>query len=362
MRQMTVSRVRLGRRLMLASIYGVVALGLGVMLGAAPARPAGAPATAGVNKAGADAQFEKAKALYDDGKYAEAQVENDKALAMDPGNTSALLLKRVLGTKVTATGEPAATMATSTGPAGRMALLNTQQISLIRLMELGPDDRRITGTVDRKTLDDLWDYLTAKDPTIDKSRATHDAFVAPANFPAQVRKIRESNDSKFMEKVLLTNDPAVLLTYRNTINTFVLQNCATSECHGGAKGGALRLVSPGTAAEQQYTNFYILTQYTNAEGRMIDRDNPDQSLLVQYALPWANAAFKHPKAEVKKLTGPQDNRMRVITDWVKSLAFPKPNYQITFELPRASRPAMAPVAASAPATAAATAASKPAGK
>ena len=76
-------------------------------------------------------------------------------------------------------------------------------------------------------------------------------------------------------------DPAAIgpNSFRN-VQTFVLQNCATSECHAAEKpgaGGNFRLISLSgglnnpTAEQQLYTNFYIMAMYANKDGK-IDKE------------------------------------------------------------------------------------------
>jgi hypothetical protein len=346
-----------------------MAMGIGVALAAAPGR-GGAATPAGVNKAGADAQVQKAKALYDQARaaedsnnngeaqrlYAQAQAENEKALALDPSNETALLLKKVIVAKMSAAPETGTTTK-ATGPAGRVPLLTAQQVSMIRLIELSPDDARITGRVDPKILEDFWQNVVKADTTNDTSKATHDRFVNPQNFPIQARRIRDDNEQKYMEGVTITSDPATIATFKTSVLTYTLQSCATSDCHGGDKAGNFKLINPATSAEQVYTDYYILTMYSNADGAMIDRQNSNNSLLVQYGLPWANAKIKHPKVDVRKLTGPNDARLVKIQAWMQNLGLTRPNYHISYEVPGVV-PASAPASATAPATAAGTPAAK----
>jgi tetratricopeptide (TPR) repeat protein len=329
------------RRRTAFACFVLAALSFGIAFAAAPAtatRPASRPAISAADKAAAEAQYDKANALYQQGKYAEAQVENEKALKLDPANFNALLMRRVLEGKLSnltpAGGEsqPAAVAAQ-----GKISLLTTQQVSMIRLMELGSADTRITGRIDPKVLEDFWQNVILKDDRQMATRAAHDAFINPANFPAQVRRIRESREVKYMEQITLNTDPAAFDVYRRNVQTFVLSNCATAECHSETgQGGNFRLVNPARSTEQQYTDFYILNQYANADGKMIDRATAEKSLLVQYSLPWANASAKHPKIDIRRLSGPRDSRLSPILDWINSLGFTKPDYHIDYPVPGAA--------------------------
>jgi tetratricopeptide (TPR) repeat protein len=362
--------VRSRTRALSLAIYGICVLGFGIALAAVPAVAGGGaaastsapasrpPVVSPADKAAAEAQFDKASALYQQKKYAEAQIENDKALQLDPTNVNAVLMQSTLK-RYLAGGMPgsAATQGVAAiGVGGKIPVLTTQQVSLIRLMELGPNDRAI-GRIDVKGLEDYWQNFALKDALGDKSKAAHDAFINPGNFVGQVARIRESREIKYMQMITLTSDPATFIFYHNNVQTFVLANCATADCHGGEKapGGNFRLLNPATTTEQQYTNFYILSQYANQDGKMVDRDNPEKSLLMQYGLPWASASTKHPKVEARKLTGLNDTRLRSMNDWIRTLAFPKPNYGITYDVPGGA----APAPASAPAATTAATATAP---
>jgi hypothetical protein len=125
-----------------------------------------------------------------------------------------------------------------------------------------------------------------------------------------------------------------------------------------------------------YTNFYILQQYSKpietgvgpspfggkgpVQRKMIDRTNPDQSLLAQYALPVDFSMYRHPEVANYRpiLSGRDDARYRRLISWMKDSLAPvpaDPKYGITYELPSGMSPATAPAtrAAAAPTTQAA---------
>lgn len=109
--------------------------------------------------------------------------------------------------------------------------------------------------------------------------------------------------------VTIMNDPPAIADFRRSVQPIILNGCATSGCHGGPDAGKFTLVSPATTDEATYTNFYVLTNYKKqlqtvvpaggifggmTEIEMIDRGNPQRSLLVQYSLPADVAEFDHP--------------------------------------------------------------------
>jgi hypothetical protein len=148
------------------------------------------------------------------------------------------------------------------------------------------------------------------------------------------------------------SDPASIAEYRTRIQPLILNGCAASACHGGAKGGDLILYNPADNDATSYTNFYILDRYKKKlkdplstgvfgsdDRKMIDRSSGRKSILAQFALPADIADLDHPQVQgysgaIKTVDDP---RLIQILDWMtKSLKQPEPDYGIKFDPPRAS--------------------------
>jgi len=71
----------------------------------------------------------------------------------------------------------------------------------------------------------------------------------------------------------------------------------------------------------ELTNFFILTQTTIDGRHMINRDNPEESLLLQWGLPRANARFAAPDIEGWRpyYRDTQDPRYLEHLEWIRSL-------------------------------------------
>jgi hypothetical protein len=249
------------------------------------------------------------------------------------------------------------TATTGTGAADKVRLLKPSDISLIRFKELSNEDlKTMKGKIDRKTLDLYWQQVIMQSGT-EVSKDAQNAFVNPNNFVQQVQAIKDSGNASFMEKVEFTTDPSALVTFKRTIQTFVLQNCATAQCHAGEKAGSFRMIKPANNDQVVYTNFYILSMYNGRDGKMIDRDQPAKSLLLQYALPKTVTSTPHPKIDTHHFADATSPEFQAIVTWIKSLSFPRPNYGITYEVP-----GPAPIATPATMPAATRPATKPAAK
>ncbi len=323
------------------SLAAAASLAAGALFAAPAGGLAGQPAATASTPDTAAAAYQRAKALFDQDDYTAAIAEADRALALNPRLMEAKILRQVSMSRLAAATQANAT----TGPGTSLPLLTPEQINSIRLTELRDDDTDLQGSIDRKTLERFWNEVARKDVTAQDARAAEGAFLNPANLTRQVQRIRASNLPQYIEKIKLTSDPADMLRFKTNVHRFVLENCATSGCHGGAGAGNFRLVRPAIAVTPAilYTNFYILTTYTRDNERMINRDDPRRSLLLQYALPKSLATLPHPGRDVRKLPSEKTPEFTVISDWIRGLAFPTPVYHL---------PGMAPTAAAtAPATA-----------
>jgi hypothetical protein len=298
-----------------------------------PARGAATrPAVTAAARQQSVAQQQRAFELFGEGKLAEAKAENDRALQTDPNNEDAIRLRAVLQDRMNAAATTNPAGGAAAAAASKPKALTNSQVSIIRLLEMSDADN-LTGSIRRDAREDYWNNVYVKENGADTSPTAHSAFLNPSNFLEVARRFRETRNPKYMEAVTINNDPASLSDYKTTINTFVLQNCATAACHGGNNAGDFRLLTARDNASI-YTNFYVMSMYNaKSGGKVIDRDNPERSLFLQYALPRQQASFPHPgDLDLRKLASTQDPRFEQMRQWVLSLAQPRPNYGITYEV------------------------------
>jgi hypothetical protein len=314
---------------------------------------------------------------FNAGQYALARDAAESARVIDPNNAEAarmletaqaqMRLERAkqqgaapaLGTGAVPAGRDAAggRAAPGTQPMGDKKLLGPAEINAIRQAELRPEDSGVRVRFERDVKKRFINYK-ALPPNALNSMSVNE----------QVQRIVTEGTPEMRRDVQILSDPPALFQYRRSIQPFVLANCATAGCHGGPASQTVSLITPGDSDAAAYTNFYILQKYTKpvkqtddsvfgrGDLRLIDRQHPEQSLLLQYAMPGTIAESDHPDVTGYRapVRGPADPKYRLLADWIGTALQPvEPDYGFEFQTPgSATKPATQPASApAAPATA-----------
>lgn len=173
--------------------------------------------------------------------------------------------------------------------------------------------------------------------------------------------LRESRDPDMLEDVRIASHPTSILEYLNRVQPIILNGCATSECHGGAAARSFALYGDARDDAASYTNFYVLMNTsaripkvaggafdgvpaaetqpatdTGPLGRLIDRVQPDDSLLLNYMLPRDKARFPHPAVKNYDglVIGTNEQNYQIVRRWIaESLnRLPGRGYGFSFRL------------------------------
>ena len=130
-------------------------------------------------------------------------------------------------------------------------------------------------------------------------------------------------------------------------------SCADTSCHAAASGaGGFRLLIPRAVSSTDpisvrtnYTNFLVLDLFVSAEDlRLIDRNRPVESLILQYGLPPEKARFKHPLVQGSAIrpifSGKDDRGYKQIHTWIRSALHGPvhPMYNLNYVPPFLSAP------------------------
>ncbi len=167
------------------------------------------------------------------------------------------------------------------------------------------------------------------------------------------------------ERIAVDSDPAVFDAFRRRVLPLVNRGCARSGCHGGKGAREFRFpVGSSGSDTYAYTAFVLLDQMQTAHGPLVNRANPEESVLLTYMLPPEATDRGHPPVgrgpAFKPVVRSRDDRLyAAVLEWIDQLAVPRPEYGLAYENPyagRRSRAAKAPAdVESSPATRPATA-------
>ena len=222
-------------------------------------------------------------------------------------------------------------------PANR---LSREQINLIRVFEIDLTKRPVV-VVPPKVIDEVFKYYADGQLLGETERRKFKGRKGWQQLEQMFELVRDNPQIRSLYKqVKVRDDPPAMRTFRTRIHRhYGLNYCGTAGCHGGEEAGSLQFFRERpTHIATVYTNFFMLDSF-KAKSRydMIDRENPDRSLLIQYALPAADALEPHPQVKGwKPLLKPQrgdrrDRRAQMVIDWINSLQKLSTNYMIEFK-------------------------------
>jgi hypothetical protein len=229
------------------------------------------------------------------------------------------------------------TTADKLGKIRKKWLIDEKAIQRIRLEELRKDDR-----VQIEFKDDVIDRF------IDGMRGTGDfanqGFENRFRGGSPLAKTRyildhiDRNNTGVKDDIIIKSDPKFMRTFRSKIWPALRQNCATADCHGGDKapGGFKVFVHRGRNERVDYTNFLLVDGYVSNGRRLIDRNNPDESLLLHYGLPRKLARYKHPEPRTRHIFPRRNNaKFKLFKEWITELQGPlHPDYRLDYKPPK----------------------------
>jgi hypothetical protein len=179
---------------------------------------------------------------------------------------------------------PATAPSTTPAPTRTVTL---DEINFIRQAELRDNDN-VRVRIDTDLRKRFTDYVNMPLADFSAMPPIQQAFM-----------ILDKGKKQMRRDVKILSDPAAIIQYRRDVQRTLIVGCATSKCHGGSNAGTFKLFPQDTPAAA-YTNFLVLQQtMVPSNGRrvsLIDRQSPDQSVLLGYMLPPATSDMPHPPA------------------------------------------------------------------
>ena len=213
-------------------------------------------------------------------------------------------------------------------------LLTEKDVNIIRVYEIDfdrPPKMHISPDSIREILEMYGDSKLIPSDSVGRTRL----FRAE---PLEVVKLLfDLHARDLYSRIDVQTEPPSLNLFRQRVHdAWLIPNCATSRCHGGLDAGRLFLHRHNHKRPNvRYTNMLILERWDETERPLIDYDKPEDSLLLQYALPRKDARFPHPDVKGFRpiFTRANQRLLRDSLAWIRSMYRPRPRYPVSFEAP-----------------------------
>jgi len=226
-------------------------------------------------------------------------------------------------------------------PAGEVSalpqqLLTDDDVNIIRVFEIDfAHPPKVL--VDRETIRRLLERY-GENKLLPASQTERERIYR-ADSLAIVRLMFQLRARDLYPQIQVLSEPYALNLFRQRVHdTFLINNCTTSRCHGGLEGGRLFLHRRDYKdAPVRYTNLLILERLKlDPQWPLINYEEPGDSLLIQYGLPREKTRKPHPPARGWKpaFRRPDDRMVRYTIQWIRAMFKPRPEYPVDYEPPR----------------------------
>jgi len=217
--------------------------------------------------------------------------------------------------------------------------LSDEAINLIRLWELPADEKELRELkpriiIPRAAITDLFNDFADKEG-VPKGRREQDAFRRLDGWQ-QVGKFFEVRARELYPEIRVVEDPPTMLAFRRLVYPRYINTYFAPTFGSGAVDGLILFGGKGDKARSAYTDFYILHKYEDGFQRMIDRDKPAESLLLQWGLPRDQAKFPAPDVPGWRpffTRGVEDEQYQKVAEWIGKL-YTSPDYGIDYAPPK----------------------------
>lgn len=215
------------------------------------------------------------------------------------------------------------------GESDEYPFLSPGQINLIKVYEIDLDAKPRVS-IPAETIDSFFQkYSDHRD--VPRGPRERSAFKRQPGYE-QLATFFQVQARDLYDQVEVRQEPDPLMMFRRVVNpNYVARYFAPMFAQGQIQG--LHLFNQRTDDEAEaYTNFYLLTEFFYDGKPLIDRVNPDQSLLLQWGLTRESARSPAPDVEGWRpaFRSIDDAEFRRYAEWIGSLYTPEPDYGIVY--------------------------------
>jgi hypothetical protein len=223
--------------------------------------------------------------------------------------------------------------ATLSGPMAS-PLLTDADVNLIRVYELdtaNPPRLQVPRTLIQTMLEKYADseLIPAKSAEKNAYFSKEPIDIVKTLFALKAREL--------YGEIEVLGEPESLNLFRLRVhNAWLIANCATSKCHGGADAGRFFLHNRDWKDDNvRFTNLMILLRTRIDTLPLIDPEKPTDSLIFQFALPKTEARRPHPDVRgwSPVLTSGRRGLQEDFVDWLRSMRMPRGDYPVEYTPP-----------------------------
>tara|TARA_Y100000589_G_scaffold291068_1_gene294231 strand:+ start:9713 stop:11089 length:1377 start_codon:yes stop_codon:yes gene_type:complete len=149
-----------------------------------------------------------------------------------------------------------------------------------------------------------------------------------------VRLLFKLRARELYDRIQVLSEPMALQLFRERVHdTWLMNNCSTTRCHGGTGAGRFSLQrARSTDDRTRYTNLLMIDRFRCDDGAsLVDWDDPPSSRLIQYGLPADQTNTPHPDVPGWKpvFGGSQRALAKGAELWIGSMrSTPRPVYPV----------------------------------
>ncbi len=202
-------------------------------------------------------------------------------------------------------------------------MVSDDDIQRIRMAELSDDDR-VKVEFRKDVVDRFLEQVRGRGKFAEETDVAKFRRL-PALRQAKIIIEEVGPGDPLRNDIIIKSDPASMREFHSGVWRWVSTSCAAATCHGSAKGqGGLKLWNVTARSDNvDYTNFLILDAFHTKGGlQVIRRDEPEESLLLQFGLPDNQAKHRHPKEKRPPFSSKTSPLYKQTLDWILSLKRP----------------------------------------
>ncbi len=303
-----------------------------------------------IDKTSAAARYKLGRWAYSQKLYDLAVKELETALKIKPDHAEAKLMLPIAQAKAKAAeggdeeggDENGKKDDTKTGDEKKIdkLLIPSEDIYRLRLLELKRTYRNDRLVITERTPIQFRDKVLRRFINAWQGRGIFEQKNADRKFLAAGNRAQAAYmlevlpvDSPLLNDIRVTRDPEFIIQFERTVWPLVkniLPGAFSKEGHAG-----LRLIGVQTRDPRLiYSNFVLLDGYTKGRWRMIDRGDPQKSLLLNWGLPRDLTKIKNPQENYTPVFKSRDDaQYKRVFQWISNLETPHPKYNLKYKPP-----------------------------